>query len=120
MKKLFTTTSLILCGVAICFAAMFADLTGKWVGSVKGPDGDSEFTLTYNLKQEGNVLTGNLNTQMGDQPITEGKVDGDKFSFKISFGDQSIVNKGKFYGDSITIDTDFNGQPMHTRFKRSK
>lgn len=120
MKKLFTTTSLFLCGVAVCFAAMFADLTGKWVGSVKGPDGDSEFELTYNLKAEGNVLTGNLTSQMGDIPITEGKIDGDKFSFKISFGDMAIVNKGKYYGDSITVDSDFGGQTQHIRLKRSK
>src|SRR4051812_18805451 len=120
MKKIFTTTSLFLCGVAICLAAIAADLTGKWVGSVKGPDGDSEFALTYNLKQEGNVLTGNLSSQMGEIPITEGKIDGNNFTFKISFNDMPITNKGKFYGDSITVDSDFGGQAMHIRLKRSK
>jgi hypothetical protein len=120
MKKFFTTTTLFLCGVAICLAAIAADLTGKWNGSVKGPDGDTEFPLTYVFKAEGNVLTGTLTSPQGDTPITEGKIDGTNFSFKIAFGDMSIANKGKFYGDSVGIDSDFGGQNMHITLKRAK
>ena len=120
MKKLFTTTTLLLCGAIICLAAIAADLSGKWVGSVKGPDGDTEFPLTYVFKAEGNTLTGTLTSPQGDTPITEGKIDGNNFSFKIAFGDMSIANKGKFYGDSIGIDSDFGGQNMHITLKRGK
>ncbi len=120
MKKFFTTTTLFLCGVAICLAAIAADLTGKWNGSVKGPDGDSEFPLTYVFKAEGNVLTGTLTSPQGDLPIADGKIDGTNFSFKVTFGDIEIKNTGKFYGDSLGIDSDFGGQKNHIVFKRAK
>ena len=121
MKKIFTTSTLFLCGIAICLAAIAADLTGKWVGSVKGPDGDTEFALTYNFKAEGNVLTGTfLFPQSEPVAITEGKIDGNNFTFKTAFNDQAILNKGKFYGDSITIDSDVNGQNFHVLLKRGK
>ncbi len=120
MKRFFTTTTLLLCGAIICLAAIAADLTGKWVGSFKGPDGDTDIPLTYVFKAEGNTLTGTLTSQMGETPITEGKIDGTNFSFKIAFGDMSIPNKGKFYGDSVTIDSEFNGQNMHMVLKRGK
>ena len=121
MKRFFTTTTLLLCGAIICLAAIAADLSGKWVGSIKGPDGDSEFTLTYNFKAEGNVLTGTfLFPQSEPTNITEGKIDGNNFSFKTAFNDQAILNKGKFYGDSITIVSDVNGQNFHILLKRAK
>ena len=84
MKKFFTTTSLLICGAVICLAAIAADLTGKWVGEFTGPDGDTKIPLTYVFKAEGNTLTGNLTSPQGEIPISEGKIDGDKFSFKIS------------------------------------
>lgn len=121
MKRFFTTTTLVLCGAIICLAAIAADLTGKWVGSVKGPDGDTEFALTYNFKVEGSVLTGTfLFPQSEPTNITEGKIDGNNFTFKTAFGDQSILNKGKFYGDSVTIDSEVNGQNFHVLLKRGK
>jgi hypothetical protein len=120
MKKLFTTTSLMICGVVICLAAIVADINGKWVGSVKGPDGDTEFPLTYVFKADGNVLTGTLTSPQGDTPISEGKIDGDKISFKISFGDMAIVNTGKVYADSVGLDSDLGGQKFHIVLKRAK
>src|SRR5215475_9250925 len=66
-------------------AAFAADLTGKWSGTITDPGGITH-ELTFDLKSEGNKLTG---TVTGGPPngekqrIVNGKVDGDQLSFEI-------------------------------------
>jgi len=119
MKKFFTTTTLFLCSVIICLAAIAADLTGKWTGNVKTQDGQ-EIPVSYVFKADGNTLTGAMQSPQGEIPITDGKIDGNNFSFKVSFGDTPIANTGKFYGDSIGVDSDFGGMKFHISLKRAK
>jgi hypothetical protein len=59
------------------------DVSGTWKWTQPGPGGDRDMVLK--LKQDGNKLTGTI-TGFGDQDnaIEDGKVDGDKISFKIS------------------------------------
>ena len=64
-------------------AASAADVTGKWMAQVPGRNGNQD--VTFNLKQAGSALTGTVTTGQGDQQISEGKVDGDNLSFKVSF-----------------------------------
>jgi hypothetical protein len=115
-KKLFSITTLFVCSALVCLA-VFADLTGKWTGSLKTPDGN-EFPITYVFKADGNALTGALQGQQGEIPITEGKINGNDFSFKLDFNGTPIVNTGKYYVDSIGIDSEVNGGKFHVKLKR--
>jgi hypothetical protein len=71
-------------------SAFAADLTGVWVGQMQGPDGGG-FQLKFDLKQDGTKLTGTVQGPQGDPiAISNGKVDGDKFSFDVSFNGMTI------------------------------
>src|SRR5947208_1538549 len=74
--------------------ARAADITGSWTGEFKTPDG-SGFEITFTLKQDGTALTGTVAGPQGDPiAITDGKVDGDKISFKVSFNGMTISHEG--------------------------
>jgi hypothetical protein len=72
-------------------------------------------------------LTGSITTPRGDNPISDGKVDGDKVSFsqKMSFNGNDMVIKymGKVDGDSIKftrVMTGQDGQERKTEFTAKK
>ena len=87
--------------VLFAAAGLAADVDGRWEGKVSGPNGD--FTLTFNFKAEGSKLTGTVETPNGENPITDGKVDGDKISFKTHFQDNDIDHQGTVSGDTIQV-----------------
>ena len=103
--------------------ALAADITGAWTGSTKGPNGD-DFALTFNFKQDGAKLTGTVVGPQGDPlQITDGKVDGDKMSFNVSFNGMTINHDGVIDGDEIALKTksDQGGFPeMQMTLKRAK
>lgn len=98
--------------------AMAADVTGTWTADVKAPDGSSSFQLTFTFKQDGNTLTGTVLGAGGDpMPIANGKVDGDKFTFDVSFNGTTIHHDCTVDGDTIKMTTksdsaDFPGMEM--------
>jgi hypothetical protein len=116
-RKFFTTATLLVCSVIICLAAII-DLTGKWSGSLKIPSGE-EFPLTYTFKADGAQLTGNVQSPQGELPITDGKIDGDNFTFKVSLNGSDIINTGKYYGDSVSMNIEYNGTKLHSTLKRA-
>lgn len=89
---------LILLSAALSLAA---DLNGRWEGTLNTPNGD--FSLTFNFKVQGSTLTGTVETSEGNFDITDGKVDGDKFSFKTHAGDSDINHEGTLAGDTIQL-----------------
>src|ERR1700723_1470808 len=97
--------------------AMAADLTGTWTGEVKAPDGSS-FPLTFTFKQDGTTLTGSVLVPQGDPiPISNGKVDGNKFTFDDSFNGIVIHHDCTVDGDTIKMWTksdsaDFPGMDL--------
>jgi hypothetical protein len=110
----------VLCAAALALAftgrpARAADVTGKWTATMEGRGGGGEgMTITYNFKQDGTKLTGTVEGPMGDpMPMTDGKVEGDKISFTISFdrgdGPMKITNEGTISGDEIKLTTKFEG-----------
>ena len=117
MKKILTTTALVCCFM-VCLAVV-ADLTGKWSGVIKAPDG-SEIPVTYNFKVDGNKLTGTADSPQGSVPIDDGKIDGDKFSFKVTVSGTDYPHTGKMYADSCGMDLDFGGQKAHFVITRAK
>jgi hypothetical protein len=99
-----------------------SDMTGKWTTTdMKAPDG-SAFTLTFDFKQEGTKLTGTVTGPQGDPlPFDNGKVDGDKFSFTVSFNNMTITHNGTIDGDEIKMSTKSDGDmpAMDMTLKRS-
>ena len=98
-------------------AAMAADVTGTWTGDASTPDGNS-FQLTYSFKQDGAKLTGTVLGPQGDPlDISNGKIDGGKFSFDIAFNGMTIHNDGAVDGEQIKLTSktdspDFPGMTM--------
>jgi hypothetical protein len=84
------------------------DVTGTWTGDMKAPDGSAGFTISFTLKQDGVKLTGTVQGPQGDPiAISEGKVDGDKILFNVSFNGMTIVHEGTVNaaGDEIKLTT---------------
>jgi hypothetical protein len=87
--------------------ARAADLTGTWSATMTTPDGGS-FQLSFTFKQDGAALTGSVQGPQGEAiAISEGKVDGDKISFKVSFNGMTISHDGTVSagGDEIKLST---------------
>jgi hypothetical protein len=99
IRIVFMSVLLVVSLVGLGFAP---ELTGRWEGKVKGPDGE-DLSLVYVFKVDGDKLTGTVESQMGQVPLTEGKVNDDAFSFNIQVGDSIITNEGKFKEDTATL-----------------
>ena len=103
------------------FAA--TDATGTWTAQMQGPNGD--MTLTFHFKQDGDKLTGTVETSMGGDPaeISNGKIDGDKISFDTSFNGMTINHVGTVSPDEIKLSAksdDGQMPPMDFTLKRAK
>lgn len=99
------------------------NVTGNWTGSMNSPDGNS-FTLTFSFKQDGQKLTGTVEGPQG-QPmdIENGKVDGNKLSFDVSFNGMTITHEGTIEGNEIKMTTksqDGQMPPMDFTLTREK
>lgn len=97
---------LLLFMTASCFAT---GIEGTWKGKMQGGNGDME--LTFVFKMDGEKLTGTVKTQNGDIEISNTKVNGNEFSFDVSFNDTTIKHKCKL-NDDDTITMKAEGTPM--------
>jgi autotransporter translocation and assembly factor TamB len=79
------------------------DITGAWTMTVDSPQG--QMTITANFKQEGETLTGNHVSEMGEATL-KGTVKGNDVNYTLTLdmgGQQmSIVHKAKVDGDTMT------------------
>jgi hypothetical protein len=112
-KKLLFTMIILL---VVAFAAVAADVTGKWVAQVAGRNGNTQ-EVTFNLKADGGTLTGTVTGGMGGRgggggapqanPISDGKIDGTDVSFavKVEVNGQARVTtyKGTLSGDELKL-----------------
>jgi hypothetical protein len=93
-------------------AAWGADVTGKWSGQMNGPDGGGGMSMTATFKQDGTKLTGTMDGPGGEaMQIEDGKIDGDKISFAISFNGMKVVHEGTVKGDQMTLNIKMEGGP---------
>jgi len=99
-------------------SAMAADLTGTWTTQMQAQDG-STIPLTFTFKLDGANLTGSVASTMGPDPlpISNGKVDGDNFTFDVSFNGITIHHTCTVTGDTIKMSTktdsgDFPGMDL--------
>ncbi len=116
-SKIFITTALVCCFV-VCMAIV-TDLTGKWTGFIRTPDGN-DLPVTYNFKADGTKLSGTAESPQGTVTIDDGKIDGSNFTFKVNVNGTDYPHTGKMYTDSCGMDIDFGGQKAHFTIKRYK
>lgn len=114
MKKTIISLAFLFVFALACFAA---DLTGIWKGAVKMPNGES-LDLTYKFKAEGETLTGSVTSSYGELALSDGKIKGNDFTFKLDFGGNVMEQSGKLYGDSIVISSSMQGNEIKNTFKR--
>ena len=102
---------LVFASLALLASATAADVTGKWKGSFQGADQTRE--LTFNLKAEGDKLTGAVSGLLDKAlDIHEGKVQGSTITFWVMSewegNPVKLVYKGEVAGDEInfTMGTD--------------
>src|SRR5207253_8703504 len=121
-KLLFVVTI----ALVFAFAALAADVTGKWTFEAPGRGGNPGRPTTITLKQDGAKLTGSVpgmgrgGADVPPSEITDGKVDGNMVSFSVTreFNGNKMVTKyeGTVSGDEmklkITRDTQ-NGPQMN-------
>jgi uncharacterized protein (DUF2147 family) len=85
-------------------ALQAADISGKWTAQVPGRDGQTRET-TFDLKQDGEKLTGTTNTPGGDVAIADGTVKGDDIAFTVAMSfngnDVKLLYKGKVTAEGI-------------------
>ena len=112
--------------VGVGVVAQAADVTGKWTAQVPGRDGQTN-EQTFNLKADGEKLTGTVSGRQGDTEISDGKVKGDEVSFnvKMSFqgNEMKMVYKGKLSGDELKLTRTREGSdrpPAEFTAKRAK
>jgi hypothetical protein len=108
-KKLLFVTTLLL---VLAFAAVAADVNGKWVYEQPGRQGGAPTKVTLTLKAEGGKLMGN-SSRPGpdgaamDTAISEGTVSGDNVAFKTSMnmgGNAMVVSyAGTVSGDDLKL-----------------
>ncbi len=111
MKQLFTAALLL--GCMVVFGQNPID--GNWKGTRETPNGT--FEINYTFKVEGNVLKGTWKTQFGETPLEDGKVDGKKFSYSISFNDMTIKSTGELISENEIVIKNERGEMKLTRVK---
>ena len=130
IKKLLFVVA-ILC--VMTFAVMAADVSGKWTYDQPGRQGGAATPVTITLKADGATLTGKVTRQGQNGPmdsdISEGKVDGNTVTFKVSrdMRGTTVVTtyKGTLDGDTLNLEVTApgrgGGDPTTTKFaaKRS-
>ena len=136
MKTLAATT-LILCAASL--TALAASIDGTWISEKQVGDADGKtyaHQSTLTLKNNAGVLTGTV-VQTSAAPwmreltgrsieISDGKVDGEKFSFKLKIesqqGERTSVYEGTVDGDQLKGTVKFRGIGITQPFdaKRAK
>jgi hypothetical protein len=96
--------ALILAAVASgALLAQASTLTGEWSVTYRPPAGEVTFSMF--LTQSGTRLTGSMETEGGEFPIT-GSVDGNKFTLTFTRPSNGAMVKftftGTFSGDTLT------------------
>ena len=110
MKYLFTL--LLIIGASTVFAQ---NIDGSWKGTRETPNGT--FEVNYTFKVEGSDLKGTWKTQFGEASLEKGKIDGKKFTFSISFNDNTLNSTGEIINDNEIVIKNERGETKLTRVK---
>ena len=84
-------------------------IEGTWKTNIQGPDGDMELTFVFKLVS--GKLTGVVQSPNGDIAISNTQINGNEFSFDVSFDGMTISHKCTLKEDD-TITMKSSGSPM--------
>src|SRR6218665_1012815 len=90
-------------------------IDGNWKGTRETDNGT--FEVNYTFKVEGNELKGTWKTQIGEAKIENGKVDGKKISYSISFNDMKINSTGELINENEIVVKNERGEMKLKRVK---
>lgn len=90
-------------------------IDGNWKGSRETPNGT--FEINYTFKVDGATLKGSSKSQRGESELKDGKVDGKKFSFAVTFGDRTINFTGELVSDNEIVIKNERGETKLARVK---
>jgi opacity protein-like surface antigen len=120
MKRLLLAFTALLC---FTFVAAAADVTGKWTAEIPGRGGNTQ-TTTFTFKADGAKLEGTVANQRGENPISEGKVDGDKITFaqvmNMNGNEMKMTYTGVVKGDTIELTRDGGRGPATFTAKKAQ
>ncbi len=94
MKKLLFTFLVVLCGTVFTMAA---NVEGKWKASM------GEFEITYVFATVDGTLTGNVETPMGDMPLSNVVVEDNTISFEMDMMGNTMKSSGTFDDKEMRI-----------------
>jgi len=92
------------------------NIDGDWKGSRETPNGT--FEVTYTFKVEGTALTGTLKTSFGEAKLENGKIDGNKLSYSITFNGTTINSTGEIINENEILIKNERGEMKLTRVKK--
>ena len=95
------------------------EIDGTWVGSTTGQDGNP-MEVTYEFEAAGKDLIGTVSTKLGGGPFSEGKIDGNNFSFVVRTDQFTIFTSGVRTGDTIEITQKMGNDSSKFSVKRVK
>ncbi|HWQ53168.1 MAG TPA: hypothetical protein VN442_05750 [Bryobacteraceae bacterium] len=82
-------------------AAAASGIAGKWKAYAKAESG-REYNVELNLATDNDKVTGSLIAPEGDVSITDGKLDGDQFSFRLLLDEGAYAVKLTVAGDTMS------------------
>ena len=107
----------------LALPAFAADLTGKWKGQITDPNQE----VVFQLKSEGNKITGSMAGADGQaRPITKGELKGDDLSLTVASEWEgqpiTLLVKGKMSGTDlkVTISTESGEWSSDALLKKSE
>jgi len=84
-----------------------ADVGGKWVAQMQGPNGEAR-DITFNFTINGDQVTGTVTTPRGDNQISDGKISGNQITFTevmdFNGNKRTIQYTGKLSDDGNSIE----------------
>jgi hypothetical protein len=111
MKFIFSLLFLLGCYTAFAQNA----IDGNWKGTRETANGT--FEVNYTFKVEGKVVTGTWKTQFGEAKLEDGKIDGKKFSYSISFNDTKMASTAELINENEILVKNERGEMKLTRVK---
>jgi hypothetical protein len=91
------------------------DVAGKWNASIDTPNGPFAFAFEFLVDAAGKLTGSMQNEFFGATPISDGVINGNEISFKLTFQGgpepMTVSYKGTVNGDELAITSKFEGTP---------
>lgn len=113
--------ALMFAALLVAVPALAADVDGRWTGTLSTPNG--EIVVSHQFTADGTMLSGFTSGPDGGQiAIKDGKVDGNKISFAVTFDFGGMTVDVSYTGvvspEEIAITGDFGGMPFEYVVKK--